>query len=252
VSDDAYARGSYAELAEYYDKLYHWKDYRAEALRVRALLHQHGVADGARLLDAACGTGSHLVHLREWFDVAGFDGSLSMLAQALDKLPGVPLWDAELTDFSVDHPFDAAVCLFSSIGYLTREQDLRQAATRFARAVRPGGLVLIEPWFTAQTWDTGRPAMQTYDSPDLKLVRTTVTERVGDLAVTPMHWLIAERGRPVRHLVDHHELWLCPRDTLRAAFQDAGFEAHFEERGLMDGRGLLVGRRRELGAGEGA
>ncbi len=243
MSDNAYEAGGYAELAGYYDRLYWWKDYRAESERVRDVLRREGVADGGRVLDAACGTGAHLVHLREWFDVAGFDGSLSMLAVAMDKLPGVRLWDAELTEFSVREPFDAVVCLFSSIGYLLDEASLRASAARFAAAVRPGGVVLVEPWFTPEAWHDGRPSVQTYDSEDLKLVRATVAQTHRGVSVMDMHWLVVERGQPVRHYVDHHELWLCPHEVLVSAFQDAGFDARFEPDGLMDGRGLLIGRR---------
>src|SRR5947207_6179295 len=128
----------YEARADLYDKIYSFKDYRREAERLRAILHDEGVADGARIVDAACGTGAHLACLREWFRVSGFDKNPAMLAVARRKLADVPLAEADLRDFELAEQVEAVLCLFSSIGYLHEEADLRQTAGAFARALVPG------------------------------------------------------------------------------------------------------------------
>lgn len=233
----------YGQRAELYDRIYHWKDYAGEAARVRALLQAEGVPDAARLLDAACGTGSHLQHLQRWYEVAGFDGSQEMLAVARRKLTGVPLWQSDLRALGVERPFQAVVCLFSSIGYLQGEAALREGARALAGALAPGGVLLVEPWFTPQQWQAGRPHLSHYSSPELCLARATVAEREGDLSINVMHWLVAAEGRPVEHWTERHALWLCPHETLLRAFQEAGLRARLEPEGLMPDRGLLVARR---------
>jgi hypothetical protein len=87
--------------------------------------------------------------------------------------------------------------------------------------------------------------MHTYEDADLKLCRQTAAELEGDFAVLRMHWLVAEAGREIVHLVDRHDLRLAPREELGAALADAGFDARFEPDGLMPGRGLWIGRKRE-------
>jgi ubiquinone/menaquinone biosynthesis C-methylase UbiE len=110
--------------------VYHWKDYApGEAEKVRERLVELGVPDDGtpRLLDVACGTGGHLVHLKQWFDVAACDLNAEMLLIARERLPGLPLWQSDMRTVSLSdssrrsvpwEQVDAVTCLFSSIGYL--------------------------------------------------------------------------------------------------------------------------------------
>lgn len=237
---DAYGRD-----AEFYDAIYHWKNYDREAERSRELLSAEGVAPGSLVLEAGCGTGAHLSRLRAWYRVSGFDLNESMLAQARRKLPELPLFKADMADFSVSEPVDALLCLFSSIGYVYPEPRLRSAARAFARAVRPGGILIVEPWFTEAKYRTGELVLNTYESDELKLCRASVAKRDGELSVLDFHWLVLRRDAPeVEHFVARHTLWLCPTETLLKAFSDAGFSCRFEPEGLRHDRGLILGRRR--------
>ena len=118
----------YGERADLYDAIYHWKDYGAECERLRDVLLAEGVTDGAQVLEAACGTGGHLEKLRQWYAMSGFDRSPDMLRVASTKLGPEGLFEADMVTFeAVDAPFDAVLCLFSSIGYLLDEQSLQAA-----------------------------------------------------------------------------------------------------------------------------
>jgi daunosaminyl-N,N-dimethyltransferase/N-dimethyltransferase len=239
VSDQAV----YRARAELYDLIYEWKPYADEAARLRGLLHAADVADGARVLEAACGTGRYLEHLRAWFDVSGFDLHDEMLDVARACVAGVPLFRADMADFEVERPFDALLCLFSSIGYLEGAERLAAAAACFARALRPGGLLVVEPWIAPDDYHPGYAHMDTYADDDIKLCRASVSRREGDRAVVEFHWLAARRGGGVEHFTDRHALWLCPREQMIEIFEDAGFACRFEPEGLMKMRGLIVGRR---------
>ena len=109
---------SFAGVTNLYDRIYHWKDYVSEAETVRQALSGLGVTEGARVVEAACGTGSYLEQLRRWYDVSGFDIDASMVALAQGKLPDLTVWQADMVDFDLDEPAAAIVCLFSSIGYV--------------------------------------------------------------------------------------------------------------------------------------
>ena len=229
----------YGERAELYDRIYHFKDYRAGAERVRDFLCEEGVANGARVLETACGTGNFTVHLREWYDVAGSDLSEEMLAIAQTKLGDVPLAVADFCDFEVDEPFDVVLCLFSSIGYAATLADLRSAARSFRGAVRTGGVLVLEPWVLPEDWrGDGEPHLQTYEDDDLKLCRANVSRSEGDISVLDFHWLVVRRGAEVEHFTEQHRLRLHSLEEMTEAFEDAGFDVRFDD----EGRGTFVGR----------
>jgi SAM-dependent methyltransferase len=71
----------YARSAPWYDKIYSFKDYVAEAAMLQRTIEQRR-PEARRLLDVACGTGEHLCHLRQHFDVTGVDASEAMLQVA--------------------------------------------------------------------------------------------------------------------------------------------------------------------------
>ncbi|MEE8143470.1 MAG: methyltransferase domain-containing protein [Planctomycetota bacterium] len=236
----------YGRRAEYYDYLYDFKPYDEEAARLHEILAGLGIKDDARVLEAACGTGAYLVHLKNWYQVSGLDLSPELLEIAKKKLPEVSLMQADMADFTVEKPYDALLCLFSSIGYVYPEKKLRKAAHCFAQAVRPGGVLVVEPWLTREKIIPDHIAMQTYDGKDLKLCRSVIPRIEGDLLVFDFHWLAVERGAPdVEYTVERHKLWLCPTQTLLAAFEEAGFESRFEPDGFLPDRGLIIGKRRD-------
>lgn len=238
------AASLYERRAELYDRIYSFKDYAAEAIRLRELLTREGAAPGSSLVDACCGTGSHLALLAADYRVGGFDASAAMLAIARRKLPAARLVEADVRDFRWPEQVDALTCLFSSIGYLRSVAEVDDAAKSFARALRPGGVLVIEPWLTREDCKPGIPTIHTYADDDIKLCRMAVTVVEGDFSIFEMNWLVGRRDAAVEHFVERHELRLAPRAELASALERAGFAARFEEEGLMPKRGLFVARRR--------
>jgi SAM-dependent methyltransferase len=236
--------GLYGERAALYDRIYHWKEYDREAARLGDLLGAEGVLPGSRVVEAACGTGNHLVHLGHRFRVEGFDRAPGMLALARAKLPDVRLWQADMSAFELDEPADALLCLFSSIGYVHGLEALARTAACFHAALRPGGVLVVEPWIAPDAFRAGMPTVQTYEASDLKLARAVVSQQDGRLCRLAFHWLVARKdAADVEHFVEHHALWSATHEELLATFSDAGFACRLEPDGLMPGRGLLIGRR---------
>ncbi|MBA2519177.1 MAG: class I SAM-dependent methyltransferase [Chloroflexia bacterium] len=142
----------YTRSADLYDAIYAFKDYAAEARRLRALIEPIWRGDGATLLDVACGTGGHIPFLRDHYLVEGLDLSPRMLEVARRRNPGLVFHQADMTSFELDRRYDAVVCLFSGIGYVGSLPKLHQAIATFARHLNPGGVVVVEPWKTPDTW----------------------------------------------------------------------------------------------------
>jgi SAM-dependent methyltransferase len=235
----------YRDRADLYDRIYHWKDYASEAMRLVEILGARGVRDGARVLEVACGTGGHLVPLSARYSIAGIDLQAGMLAVARRKLPDVDLRVADMADFGVESPFDAVLCLFSSIGYLLTEERLRGAARCFARALRPGGCLIVEPWIAPEDWKPGHVSLDTASDEEGVLARAARAERQGDHSVVEFQWALAGRAGGVQGFHERHRMWLCPRETMRRVLEEAGFEVDWDPQGLPGprSRGLFLGCR---------
>ena len=160
----------------FYEAIYdaRGKDYAAEAAWLRAAI---GVAvpNAKRLLDVACGTGAHLRILHRHFAVEGIDADPVMIAIARERLPGIPFRIGRMQDLHVDEPFDVVMCLFSSIGYVADEAELRATFERFAAAAAPGGMVIVEPWVRPEDWRDGWMDATFVDRPSLKIARSRIS-----------------------------------------------------------------------------
>lgn len=112
------------------------------------------------------------------------------------------------------------------------------AVDAMVRHLVPGGVLIVEPWFTPEQWTVGRPALLTVDQPDLKIARMNVSGREGELAIIEFHYLL---GTPngVERFTERHEISLFTDDQYRAAFRHAGLDVDHDPEGLT-GRGLYV------------
>jgi len=76
----------YRQLANYYDEIYHFKDYQKEAEKIETLINQYKKSPGNNLLDVACGTGNHIAYFKQHYSVEGLDFSSEMLPRRHDQL----------------------------------------------------------------------------------------------------------------------------------------------------------------------
>ena len=103
---------------------------------------------GGDLLDVPCGYGRHAIPLaRAGLRVTGVDRSPTLLAEARrragdDQHPELVEADYRELPFP-DESFDAALNLFTSLGFYGDEEDVR-ALTEIGRVLRPGGRLVIE------------------------------------------------------------------------------------------------------------
>ena len=236
----------YTRLADLYDVIYAAKDYAAEARTLHGVIDRcarvpsgQPRAEGRTLLDVACGTGVHLSHLREWYDVEGVELSPWMLRIARRRLPNAPLHQYDMRHFDLGRRFDAVTCLFSAIGYMRSTSELRRAIATMARHVLPDGLVIVEPWLTPERFVDGHVHVDVSEGEGLKIARAGVSRRDGDVAVLDMHHMVASESG-VERFFERHEVRLFTHEQYLAAFTAAGLVTVFDAEGLT-GRGLYVG-----------
>ena len=115
-----------------------------------------GLGRGSRVLDIGCGYGRHLVPLaRRGVRVCGCDLSRFMLDTAATRIreasrekpeilkkTGLVRCDFRELPFLGD--FDCAMIMFNTFGYFAGEDDNFRVLTAAARALKPGGLLLLD------------------------------------------------------------------------------------------------------------
>ena len=227
--------------AKYYDAIYAsvGKDYPAEAKIVRKFIQKYKKSDGISLLDVGCGTGVHANLLSKHYQVEGMDLEPKMLSIARKKYPKIRFQQGDMVNFTLKSKFDILVCLFSAIGHVKTKARLQRTIKIMARHLLPGGVLLVEPWFTPKQWHPGHVFALQVNKPELKIVRMSLSSQKGSISILEFQYLI---GTPkgIERDTEILELGLFTKKEYLDAFRLAGLKVVHDSVGL-DGRGLYIG-----------
>ena len=228
--------------SQIYEALYlaRGRDFAKEAAEAHGVIQDYGKSSGQKLLDVACGTGAHLVELERWYEVEGLDASPDMLEIAAERLPGMRLHQADMTDFDLGRRFDAITCFFSSIAYVKTLERLDETIRNFCRHLEPGGVMLIEPWYTPETFLEDSLHLAQVDEPDRKVVRINLSKREGGCSVAYFHYMVAD-SNGVDYFTERHELGLFSGAEIARVWAANSLELSYEADVVSD-QGLYVGQ----------
>lgn len=143
----------YDAFSEDYDRFVNWDNrLAAEMPFILKQLQQLGDKSSLRILDAACGTGMHVIALaREGIQAAGADLSPQMIARARQNAADAGVatrFEAVgfggLAEVFGAEAWDALLCLGNSLPHALAPSDLMAALRDFAACLRPGGLLLVQ------------------------------------------------------------------------------------------------------------
>lgn len=234
----------FSRTPELYDWFYREKDYRAEAKYVADVVRARAPG-AATLLDVACGTGEHGRFLAgdHGFAVDGIDIEPMLLEMARAKVPAGVFRIADMVDFELGRTYDAVVSLFSSIGYACTEVSLRNALAAMARHLKPGGVLVVEPWFEPGTMTHGFVTLRLSELPD-GTTACRMSHTVIDGALSRLHfeYLIGDASG-LRRETEIHELGLFTREEMTSAMGAAGLRDIRHDDVGPSGRGLYVATR---------
>src|ERR1044071_1019398 len=133
----------------YYDLLYHDKDYEKEAGYVARLIKE--LNSGIKhIIELGCGTGNYTNYLcKSGFRVTGIERSGQMAEIAKSKsITGSDVLVSDITSFELDAKFDAAVSLFHVISYLTEERQVLSCLKQLHKHLKPNGIFIFDVWYT--------------------------------------------------------------------------------------------------------
>ncbi|MEU4353341.1 class I SAM-dependent methyltransferase [Streptomyces virginiae] len=231
------------ELAEVYEIFYRsrGKDWPAEAAHVTDLVRAR-CPEADSLLDVACGTGAHLETFGTLFrHTEGLEIAAPMRELAHRRLPAVTVHPGDMRAFGLGRTFDAVVCMFCAIGYLGTVADMRDAVRSMARHVRPGGVLVIEPWWFPENHVEGYVAGDLGRENGRTVARISHSTLQGRATRMEVRFLVGDSSG-IREFTEVDVLTLFTKDEYLAAFADAGCTVEYLP-GDPTGRGLFVGVR---------
>ena len=197
----------------------------AAPMEVAALWRTLKLKRGSRLLDLASGTGRHSTLLaRRGAIVLGVDKTAAYVSEARRKaksLPNCRFLIGDMRRLTFKNEFDAAINLWTSFGYFEKYSDDVKVLKGVARALKPGGLFLMDlldfAWIkkhgTHRRWD--RRADGSYLLQDAEWIED------GDPKILNA-WTILRPGKPelrARFTVRGYD-----RTRLYAALRSAGLK----------------------------
>jgi hypothetical protein len=119
--------------------------------------------------------------------------------------------------------------------------ELQKAIKSMSRHLLPGGVLLVEPWFTPEQWNAGHVSVAQVNKPELKIIRMSHAAKKGKVSHLAFQYLIGT-AKGIQHITEDHEFGLFTDEEYRNAFRKSGLNVNHDIEGV-DGRGLYVGTK---------
>jgi len=145
AKDGNETRNLYTTLAQYYDKIYNFVDYAEQAEFFDILIRKYNNSNSRKILDAACGTGTHVFELaKKGYDIIGMDISSSMLEVAKKKYPKLIFRKSDMRELSAQRKVGIILCFFRAINYNRNLNELKQTLSGMYEKLEPGGILIFD------------------------------------------------------------------------------------------------------------
>lgn len=132
---------------EDYLLVYQHRDENSADQEIANLLNHLPIKPSGRVLDLCCGSGRHSrAFARRGYEVVGVDLSpvLLELAKEQNTYDNATFYQHDMRKIPFENEFDIVVNLFTSFGYFNSDKENELVISNMAKALIPGGEVLID------------------------------------------------------------------------------------------------------------
>jgi SAM-dependent methyltransferase len=207
--------------------------------QVTRFIRRYSRIPAGTLLNLGCGGGKNAFNLKVHFEVTGVDISPAMLDLARQLNPECRFLPGDMRDCSLGEQFDA-VLIDDAISYMTTRADLEAVFQNGYRHLRPGGVMVVMPDHTRETFQQNRTRASVSRArarpPEIDVVfieNDYDFDPSDDFYDCTIIYLIQERGK-LRVETDTHILGLFSIDIWMSSLLQAGFEIHEENYSTED------------------
>ena len=160
---------NFLDYANYYDLLYHDKNYQAEVDYIEDILFSETSQGPKSILELGCGTGIHSKLLAErGHSLHAIDLSSDMLELAKQRIAGTDLVErlefdvGDVRNYRAGKKFDAVLSLFHVASYQTTNSDFEKFILTAKEHLNPDGILIFDFWH--------KPAVL-FEKPELRVKR---------------------------------------------------------------------------------
>ncbi|MBK9125746.1 MAG: class I SAM-dependent methyltransferase [Chloroflexi bacterium] len=227
----------YTDIAEWFTSLTAPEDYEEEAAVYHAAIQQHAHGLAVTMLELGAGAGNNATHLKQHYTMTLVDLSAQMSAESRKQNPECEHIVGDMRKIRLGREFDV-VFIHDAVMYMTSAADLERALTTAAAHCRAGGLVLVVPDFTKESFapSTGHGGHD-HPRPMRYLEWTWEPEPGADTFMTDYVYMLRMPDGTVRTVHDRHVCGVFDIPTWLAAFEAAGLRAARYEVAALDSDG---------------
>lgn len=221
----------YTKLAKHYDKIYHYVDYEKQAKFLTQLIRQYNSSSNKKVLDVACGTGTHAYLIqKDSYEAWGLDISPDILSIARQKYPNVNFLEGNMQTFKLNEKFGTIIIFFNSILYNKNKREMTIALGNFYNHLDKNGILIFDT-VNKSVGINSKKGEYKYKEKDLKIVFQPqwVFNQKKNIIDLKIDFII--NGQKIH---DHHAMGAFSFQEQKQLAQDAGFEVlvlerHFQE-----------------------
>lgn len=226
----------YSTLADWWPLLSSPSEYAEEAAHYWRMISTHAKRPVKSLLELGSGGGNNANHLKQHCCMTLTDLSPQMLAVSRTLNPECEHIEGDMCSLRLNREFDA-VFVHDAVMYLTQKEELRRAVQTAYLHCASGGVVLLVPDYTRETW-TGGTSHGGHDEQDdaaqpirraMRYLEWTWDPDPTDTEYTSdFVFLLRETDGTVRVEQERHRYGVFPTDTWLNLLTEVGFQATVE------------------------
>lgn len=221
------AERMYEDLAEWWQAISPPPEYAEEAALYVEMVGEAAARPVRTVLELGSGGGNNASHMKHSFSMTLVEPADGMRALSERLNPECEHVAGDMRTVRLGHAFDA-VFVHDAVMYMTTEDDLRAALQTVAAHLAPGGVALVAPDATAESFGEETEHRGGEDAEGRRaryLSWTLPPEPGGTVFETHYAFLLRETDGTVRSAHDVHREGLFPRATWLRLFDEVGLRA---------------------------
>jgi len=220
------------KYAKYYDLIYKDKEYEKECDFLEEIFKKNSKNNPKTILDVACGTGGHAIPLaKRGYKVTGIDYSEKMIEIAREKARkynvNLDFHIMSMREFELNKKFDAIICMFSAIDYLTNYEELKEALNNIKLHMNKDSLFIFDFWNGFAVLNSYSPLrIKISEDNDRKMIRISDTKvnAIKHICEVIFNCIMIEKNVIIDQFEEKHIVRFFFPEEIKYILDENGFE----------------------------